>query len=365
MRPKSGQPLGARIYFGRPKIGQQEKTAVLEALGRSRLTNGGMVIQFEETFQAAVGGGNAVAVSSCTAALHLACLALFEPGDEVIVPALTHVSTAHAVEAMGARPVFVDVAADGNLDPNRVKEALTPKTKGMMVVHYLGQVADMEALRQIKWDNDLKIVEDCALALGAHDPGGNHVGFLGDGGCFSFYPVKHITTCEGGMFITRNPELAEKIKLRRAFGQAERMGDVTALGLNYRMTEIQAAIGVEQLKRLPRILAKRRANYALVADGFRDFEQIGGGSHYGITIMLPDHIDRADLFHKMRQKNVEASVYYPRPVPHLSYYKHRYGEGSWPVAERIAYRSICLPVGPHLSKRHILYMIKTVRDLLG
>lgn len=333
----------------------------MEALGRSRLTNGGMVIQFEEAFQAAVGGGTAVAVSSCTAALHLACLALFEPGDEVIVPALTHVSTAHAVEAMGGRPVFVDVSPNGNIDPEAVKAALTPKTKGIMAVHYLGQPVDMDGLRQIKWDHGLKIVEDCALALGAADDNGNHVGFLGDGGCFSFYPVKHITTCEGGMFITRSPELAEKIKLRRSFGQAERMGDVTALGLNYRMTEIQAALGVEQLKRLPRFLARRRANFQAVSEGLQDFERIGGGSHYAITIMLPDHIDRADLFHKLRQKNVEASVYYPRPVPHLTYYNR---EGSWPNAERIAYRSICLPVGPHLSKRHIAYMIGTVRELL-
>ena len=314
----------------------------MEALGRSRLTNGGMVIQFEEAFQAAVGGGTAVAVSSCTAALHLACLALFKPGDEVIVPALTHVSTAHAVEAMGAKPVFVDVGTDGNIDPQRVQEALTDKTKGIMSVHYLGQVADMEGLRQIKWDNALKIVEDCALALGATDDNGNHVGFLGDGGCFSFYPVKHITTCEGGMFITRSPELAEKIKLRRSFGQAERMGDVTALGLNYRMTEMQAALGVEQLKRLPRFLAQRRANYEAVYDGLEGFERIGGGSHYAITVMLPDHIDRVDLFHKLRQKNVEASVYYPRPVPHLTYYKQKMVQRRSTLQHKITMLKCCV-----------------------
>lgn len=167
------------------------------------------------------------------------------------------------------------------------------------------------------------------------------------------------------MFITRNPEFAEKVRLRRAFGQAERMGDVTELGLNYRMTEIQAALGLEQLKRLPRFLSKRRQNYQLVSEGLKDFQQIGGGSHYAITIMLPDHIDRAELFHKFRQRNIEASVYYPRPVPHLSYYKHKYGIRSFPNAERISARSICLPVGPHLSKRHILYMIHTVRELLS
>ena len=364
MRAESRE-VGARIYFGRPKIGDREKNAVQEALGRTRLTNGGLVIQFEEAFQQAIGGGTAVAVSSCTAALHLACLSLFEPGDHVIVPALTHVSTAHAVEAMGARPIFVDVGEDGNIDPSRVRDALDANTKGIMAVHYLGQVANMEALRQIKWDNNLKIVEDCALALGATDSNGNHVGFLGDGGCFSFYPVKHITTCEGGMFVTRNPELAEKVKLRRAFGQAERHGDVTALGLNYRLTEIQAALGIEQLKRLPRILSKRRSNYQMVAEGLKDFTQIGGGSHYAITIMLPDHIDRDDLFNRFRQKNVEASIYYPRPVPHLSYYRHKYGTGSYPAAERISSRSICLPVGPHLTKRHVLYMIRTVRELLS
>lgn len=357
-----------RIYFGRPLIGDAEKLAVTDALSRSRLTNGGVVREFEEAFENYVGGGRAVAVSSCTAALHLACLRYFEPGDEVIVPALTHVATAHAVEAVGAVPVFVDVSREtGNIEPDAVNAAITPRTRGIMAVHYLGRPCDMAALHVIARLNDLRLIEDCALALGAR-ANETHVGLIGDAGAFSFYPVKHMTTGEGGMLLTKHPDAAEEAKLRRAFGQAGRHGDVELFGLNYRMTEMQAALALEQMKRLPRWLRRRENNYRSIKASLNGLETInsGFGAFYGLSLYLPPDVTQSWALEAFRRRNCEFSVYYPCPVPHLGFYRERYGakQGQFPNAEEISARTICLPVGPHLGKRHIAYINAVVKETL-
>jgi len=200
-RIRKAEPLedlhsGTRVYFGRPMIGDEEKEAVLSVLSSPQLSQAGAVAAFEEGFQQFIGGGVATAVSSCTAALHLSCMALFEPGDEVIVPALTHMATANAVEAMGATPVFADVSREtGCLDLRTVELHVTEKTKGIMVVHYLGICRDIGLITAFARERKIQVIEDCALALGANLDG-LHVGLMGKVGCFSFYPVKHITTGE-------------------------------------------------------------------------------------------------------------------------------------------------------------------------
>jgi dTDP-4-amino-4,6-dideoxygalactose transaminase len=361
-----------RINFARPMLGEPEFAAVREALEKPRLTNGGMVMQFEEAFQGFTGGGRAVAVSSCTAALHLACLRFFGPGDEVIVPALTHVSTAHAVEAVGATPVFVDVSREtGNVTAGKIAEAITERTRGVIVVHYLGRPCNMSEIHALTRMHGLRLIEDCALALGARW-GQQHVGLLGDAGCFSFYPAKHITTGEGGMLLTKHPDIAEDAKLRRAFGQRGRHGDVTGLGLNYRMTEMAAAIGLEQMRKLPVFLAKREANYKGIAacltaaDPPLRIVNSGFGAFYGLSVYLPPDVEQEWVLREFLRRKCEFSVYYPSPVPLLTYYREKYGykAGQFPVSERISQRSICLPVGPHLTRRHVIYIISVVKEVL-
>jgi perosamine synthetase len=229
-------------------------------LGGDILTHGPENRAFESEFSRFVGGdARCVAVSSCMAALHLAYWQMgIGPGDEVLVTAQTHVATAHAVEAVGARPVFVDCKPDtGNIDPALLERAVTARTRAIGLVHFLGIPCDMDQILQLAARHGLKVMEDCALAVGARYHG-THVGLLGDAGCFSFYPAKHMTTGDGGMFVTRDGALADRVVKARAFGVDRGFGersipgiyDVPTLGLNYRMSDINAAVGRMQLARI-------------------------------------------------------------------------------------------------------------------
>ncbi|HDZ36705.1 MAG TPA: DegT/DnrJ/EryC1/StrS family aminotransferase [Marinobacter sp.] len=361
---------GTRVYFGRPMIGDSEKQAVLSVLSSPQLSQGGAVSAFEENFESFIGGGLATAVSSCTAALHLSCMALFKPGDEVIVPALTHVATAHAVEAMGATPVFADVSREtGCLDLRTVELHVTEKTKGIMVVHYLGICRDIGLITGFARERKIDVIEDCALVLGANLDG-LHVGLMGKVGCFSFYPVKHITTGgEGGMVVTRSANLSDNLRRRRHFGQAEKMGDVTTLGLNYRMTEMQAAIGNVQLNRFSEFMRRRSRNYDVLRAALRkgylselNIIESPVSANYGISVFVSKWRD--ELRRRMKARNVETSIYYPHAVPMLKYYAQKYGHkpGDFPNAEAIARETICLPVGPHLIDRHMEHLITVLRE---
>lgn len=331
----------------------------MDVLQQRTLTNGGIVRAFEESFQEYT-GGQAVAVSSCTAALHLACMMLFKPGDEVILPANAHLSAANAVELVGGTAVFCDVQrSTGNIDHKSVLSVISDKTRGIICVHYLGIPCEMGILRQICRENGLRLIEDCALALGTHFDG-RHVGLWGDIGTFSFYPTKHITTMEGGMLLTSNMDIAEEARSLRRFGQMERYGDIQRPGLNYRMTEAQAAIGIEQMKRLPAFLRQRLLNMDQIGRGLADFERVGGS--YAVSIF--PRIPTADLRRRMvRDEFIEASVYYPRPLPRLAYYKRKARQylPEFSNADAFSEESICLPVGPHLKAEHINHMIEGFR----
>jgi len=214
------QPSRREIAFGRPMIAEEERAAVLRVLESPQLVHGPMAKEFESAFAASLGGGAyATTVSSCTAGLHLAYLHLgLREGDEVIVPAETHVATAHTVEVTGARPVFVDCEArTGNIDPAAVADAITERTRAISVVHYLGLPVRMEPILSVARKHSLFVVEDCALAVGA-SLDGVACGLLGDVGAFSFYPVKHITTAEGGMVVSRHKEVTASIENIKAFG---------------------------------------------------------------------------------------------------------------------------------------------------
>lgn len=375
------------IPFGKPIIGDEERNAVLEVLRGSQFVHGPLAKKFETDFAGFIGGGFAHTVASCTAGLHLAYVYLgIGPGDEVIVPAQTHVATAHSVEYTGARPVFVDVdATTGNIDIDGIEAALSPRTKAISVVHYLGLPVDMDKVIALARKHDLFVVEDAALALGARYKG-VHAGLIGDVGSFSFYPVKHITTAEGGMFTTRHADVAAKVARLKAFGYDKMVGervvpglyDVDMLGYNYRMNEIEAAIGVEQLKRVGGFLAKRAANDAALRKALEGIDEVtclapGGGdfehAHYCLVAVLGDAVadKRYDIINGMRDVGVGTSVYYPGPVPHLKYYREKYdlGRVEYPNAARISNQSIALSVGPHLDEEDMVYVGRMLKQVLG
>jgi perosamine synthetase len=378
-----------KIPFGKPWITDAERNAVLGVLAGDVLTHGPQAHAFETEFAAVVGGGHALTVSNGTAALHLAYWQLgIGEGHEVIVPAQTHVATVHAVEMVGARPVFVDCdRATGNMTAEAIAAAVTPKTRAIGIVHFVGIPCDMPAIMAVAREHDLKVVEDCALALGTRWAG-THAGLFGDVGTFSFYPVKHITTGDGGMLITRHGDLAQKIGKARAFGVdrtfTERtvpgVYDVLSLGINYRLSDINSAIGREQLKRLDTILQRRAENFKELKQGIAGIKHVAvldvtdpaqTNSHYCLTAVLdgPLASQRTEVIKRLNAAGVGTSVYYPHPVPRLAYYRDKYSEdlARFPNAARISDQSIALPVGPHLERDDVSYiaeqLTKIVRDL--
>ena len=378
------------IPFGKPMIEVEECDAVMDALKHPILTHGPRVRQFETDFSTWTKAPEAISVSSCTAGMHLVWFTLgIGPGDEVIVPAMTHTATAHAVSYTGATPIFVDSEnATGNVCLDAVASAITERTKAIAVVHYLGLPIDMKRLMRIAEKHDLFVLEDCALSLGAQLDG-IHVGLQGDVGVFSFYPVKHMTTAEGGMVVTRHTDLADRLRLRKAFGVDRAMHerkipgiyDVVTLGYNFRMNEIQAAIGIEQIKKLNRFLDQRKKNFQALQNGFASIQDLilfvkpptrFHNSHYCFNIMLPrEHAGaRTDFINALKEKNIGTSVHYPGPVPQTTYYKKRFEhkQSDHPVANWISNCSIALPVGPHLDNHHMETIItavkNTVREIL-
>ena len=375
------------IPFGRPWITDQDRQAVQNVLNGHILTHGAEGRGFEEEFAEFMGDEcYCVAVSSCTAALHLAYLQMgLTAGDEVIVPAQTHNATAHAVELVGGRPVFVDCEpGTGNIDVSKIESVITSKTRAISLVHFVGIPCDMDAIMAVAQKHQLKVVEDCALALGARYRG-KHVGLFGDVGCFSFYPVKHITTGDGGMFVTRHREVAESVAKIRAFGvdrpHSERsipgLYDVTVLGLNYRMTEMQAALGRQQLGRIGEILERRKQNFGTLKAELSDIPELSvldpsvegaASSHYCLTAGLEGSLrsHRDQVVAMLNDRGVGTSIYYPHPVPRLSYYRAKYGydAGSYPNASAISDFSIALPVGPHLTPSDMRYIATTFKQAI-
>ena len=376
------------IPFGRPRITYCDREAVLDVLNGHILTHGPMCKAFEEKFAKFMGDPcYCVTVSSCMAALHLAYLQMgIGPGDEVLVPAQTHIATAHSIEILGATPVFVDCNyMTGNIETSLLKRFITSKTKAISVVHFLGIPCDMDSLMAIARSYNLKVVEDCALALGARFDG-KHVGLFGDAGCFSFYPIKHITAGEGGMFVTRHKFVAEEVAKLRGFGidksyfdrKISGLYDVTSLGLNYRMSEIQAALGHQQISCIQEIIAIRRRNFALLkslldSDDLCILDNSDNPkifcSYYCLSIVLDGLLaqSRNSIIRKLNAKGVGTSIYYPHPVPRMSYYKGKYGfeSAKYTNAINISDRSISLPIGQHITEADVVYIAKCVKQILA
>lgn len=375
------------IPFGRPWIEDTDRDAVMDVLKGHILTHGPKCVEFERGFEDMQGGGHAVTTSSCMASLHLASIYFeFGEGDEIIAPAQTHVATVHAIELVGAKPVFVDCEIEtGNIDVTKIEAAITPKTKGISIVHFAGIPCEMDKIMEIAEKHNLKVVEDCALAVGSFYKG-KHVGLWGDVGCYSFYPVKHITTGEGGMLTSKDEKTVKEIANFRAFSvdrtHTERkvpgVYDVTGVGMNYRMSEMQAALGCVQVSKIPELLRIRKENFNRLKDQLLeisdDFHVLDSksedavNSHYCMILVLKGELagKRTEMIEALKAHEVGTSVYYPQPVPRMTYYKDKYGydEGKYTNAEAISDSSIALPCGPHLNADDMDYIAQSFKTIL-
>jgi perosamine synthetase len=373
------------IPFGRPMIGDEERAAVEEVLLSPQLVHGPRTAAFETQFAAMLGAeAYATSVSSCTAGLHLIYLHLgLGPGDEVIVPAETHVATAHAVEVTGARPIFVDCDASGNIDVAQISAAITERTRAICVVHFPGLPVDVAAVNVIAQPRGIFVVEDCALAIGA-TLDGVACGLLGDAGSFSFYPVKHMTTGEGGMVVSKHADVISSIASLKAFGydrspDARRVPgvyDVARLGINYRMNEIGAAIGLVQLRKVHDFDNRRQANAQALRSGLQkvsgltllpDGDERRKHANYCLVAVLDQTFDRDTTLLHLKDRGIGTSVYYPVALPLSKFYSQKYGYStdSFPNAQRISNSSIALPVGPHLTPDEMETIAKIIAKVLG
>lgn len=368
---------GQILPFYVPWITKQDKAAISKALESRWLTGGPSVAEFERQFQEYVGVKHAIAVNSCTSALHLGLRAIdIKQGDEIIVPDLTFAATANAAIFCGAKPVFVDIdERTFNISAKDIIEKITPKTKAIIPVHYGGQPCDMDEINEIAQDHKLSVVEDCAHSLGAEYKG-QQTGTLGTIGCFSFYPTKLITTLEGGMLTTNDDQLAKRAILLREHGMSKTAidrankgtwyYDIVDLGYNYRLNELQALLGISQLKRIGQGIKRRIKAAHYYSEKFRQLgfkgitppHEAPNRSHifhlYVIRVEKESGITRDILFEKMTEQGIGLSVHYT-PLHLLSFYRRFLDLKSrtFPVAERIYHEILSLPLFPTLTKRNI------------
>ena len=372
------------IPYGKQSIGEDDIAAVVEVLRSDWLTTGPKVPEFEEAFARFVGAKHAVAVSSGTAALHAAMHALgVGPGDEVIVPAMTFAATANCVVFQGGTPIFADVDPDTLLlDPMQAEARITSRTKAIIAVDYAGQPCDYDALRAITSHHKLALVADACHALGGK-LGNRPVGSLADLSTFSFHPVKHITTGEGGVITTNDPERATRMRLFRNHGiatdhrQRDNKGtwfyEMVDLGFNYRLTDLQCALGIIQLSKLPEWITKRReiaARYDTEFTYMPEIRPLGvrtGVSHayhlYVIRLgMESDGVDRGTVFGALRNMGIGVNVHYI-PVHLHPFYRERFGTGpgQCPVAEAAYEKILSLPMFPGMSETDVETVIDAVR----
>lgn len=383
-----GSPVRASFLpYGRQSVDEADIQAVVEVLRSDWLTTGPKVAEFEEAFAARVDAKHAVSFSSGTAALHGAAFAAgLKSGDEAITTPMTFAATANCVLYQGATPVFADVSADTlNLDPEQVARRITPKTRAILPVDYAGHPADLDAIRKIASPPGLIVIEDACHALGAKYRS-REVGGIADMTVFSFHPVKHITTGEGGMVTTNHPQFAETLRRFRNHGissdarQRQTAGqwyyEMVQLGYNYRLPDIVCALGIQQLKRLDANLARRRQIAMLYAAAFREISglippavrpEANPAWHlYPIRLNLEKlTADRAQIFRALRAENIGVNVHYI-PVHLHPYYREQFGYkgGEFPVAEDGYARLISLPMFHSMSDQDVEDVVTAVRKVL-
>lgn len=383
-----GTPVRKKMLpYGRQSIDEEDIQTVVEVLRSDWLTTGPKVPEFEGAFAKFVGSSHAVAVSSGTAALHAAVFAAdIGPGDEVIVPPMTFAATANVIVYQGGKPVFADVDSDTLLlDPNKAEAKITPRTKAIIAVDYAGQPCDYDSLRRIAKRHNLIIIADACHALGATHKG-TKVGTLADLNVFSFHPVKHITTGEGGMITTDNPKFAERMKIFRNHGitsdhhQRGKQGswfyEIVELGYNYRLTDFQCALGMSQLNKLGGWVKRRHEIAQQYDDALAEVSGVSplsvrsDVSHaYHLYVVKVDldrfRMNRAEVFSALRAENIGVNVHYI-PVHLHPFYRKRFGTkpGDCRVAENAYERIISLPIFPAMSDQDTEAVRTAIRKVL-
>jgi perosamine synthetase len=374
-RPSAPASVARRIPVAAPALVGNERQYVLEALDSTWISSAGRFIEeFERGFADVCGARHAIAVCNGTVALHVALLALdLGPGDEVIVPSLTYVASANAVEYCGGTPVFAESEPDtGNLDPSRLAELITPRTRAIMVVHLYGHPVDMDPVRDLAREHGLAIVEDAAEAHGATYRG-RPVGTLGDVATFSFFGNKIITTGEGGMVVTDDDALADRVRLLRGQGQdPQRRYWFPVIGFNYRMTNIAAAIGLAQVERIEWHLGRRREN----ADWYRDrlaahpYVRLVDAPEFansafwmnGIELRDTCQTGRDELMAALAEFGIETRPFF-YPCHTMPPYAHLAPAAGLPIAERLAARGISLPSSATLTREDVDYVCDAIDSL--
>ena len=361
------------VPFFRPSVGANEIEAVRDVLASGHVGRGDRATQFEDEFAAYVGVKHAIAVSSCTAGLMCVLRALeIGRGDEVIVPALTFVATAHAVESVGAVAVLADVDEDGQLDPAAVADAIGERTQAVIPVHYAGQACRLAEIEQLAARAGVFVLQDAAHAVGC-EYRGRRVGFGADAAVFSFHATKNMTTGDGGMICTDDDHVAELVRPLTLYGIRDREGwsyDVAKLGFKANMTDLSAAVGLAQLERLDQRMKRRRwigGQYGRRLPRElrlpKDLQQRPHGYHL-YPIQMPDDVDRDQFIAAMAARGVGTNVHF-KPLHLLSYYAgFAYYAGDFPVAESIYEGLVTLPLYPAMTDLEVGYVVGTACKVL-
>lgn len=381
-----GEPTRKSLLpYGQQWLDEDDIAAVVHTLRQPFITQGPQISEFEGKVAEHVGAKYGIAFSNGTAALHAACYAAgITQGDEVITTPITFVASANCALYRGARPVFVDIDNESyNLNPQLLEEAITPQTKAIIPVDFTGQPADLDRIRSIAERHHLVVIEDAAHAIGATYKG-RKVGSLSDMTMFSFHPVKHITTGEGGMIVTDSDDYAERLRLFRSHGvtknniQADEgpwYYEMTELGYNYRMTDIQAALGLSQLKKLDRFVALRRKWAHFYDKAFGEMDELtvpkqlaGSDSSWHLYVLRLNldllKVGRKQIFEALRAENIGVQVHYI-PVHLQPYYQQLgYQKGLCPVAENWYKEVLSLPLFPKMTEADVDSVISAVRKVV-
>jgi len=366
-----------RIPVASPDIGDEEKELLIKVIEEGLISGTSPYVkEFENTFSSWLGVNHAIAVSNGTAALHLASMALgIGPGDEVIIPDLTFAAPANMVLAVNAKPIFVDVTREyWCIDPEQIRKRITPKTKAVIIVHLYGHPAKMDEIMEIAERHGLYVIEDCAEAHGAEFMG-RKVSTFGHVGVFSFYANKVITTGEGGMVVTNDDELADRIRLIRDHGMRPRYWHVV-LGFNYRMTGLQAALGVAQMKKIDKLIERKRRIARIYAEELRDIpgielhpEMPWAKSTFWLYSVLIDSrkfgANRDQIAEYLARHGIETRrFFYPLHVMPL-YRQYTEDKISYEVSGYLSERGLNLPSGPKITEEEVTYVVEIIKKLQG
>lgn len=377
------------LIFGQPLISDDEIAEVNDSLKKAWVGTGPKVQQFERDFSSYKGAAYCAAVNSCTAALHLACLALgLKKGDEVITTANTFCATVNAIILSGATPVLADIDPSTlNIDPIEIRRKITKKTKAILVVHFAGRPCEMAAITDIVWKHNLALIEDCAHAIES-EYRGKKVGLFGDFGCFSFYVTKNITTGEGGMVVGKNKKLIDKIKVMALHGMSQdawkRFSDtgykhyyVIEKGFKYNMMDLQAAIGIHQLKRIDQYHKRREEIWNKYIMAFKntkiglppDIEPNTKHAYHLFTICIDPRkigMTRDQFLNGMTNRNIGVGVHY-LSIPEHPYYRKGFGLklSECPYAITYGRQTVSLPLSAKLTDNDVEDVIEAVWDVIS